>query len=147
MELTLRQYKHGSKDYKKAMLLRYCVLNLDDRITEESLAYAFGDHPEEADQFLLGAFCGEDLLATLNLEKQKGHLLLRQFAVHYKHQGKGIGTQLLKFAHAFAKEKGYHKIVLHARLHAIDFYKKAGYVPVEIHVYPEITLEEMYVVL
>lgn len=52
---------------------------------------------------------------------------LRQMAVAYTHQGKGIGRMLVLAAEAHARESGIKKIVLHARITAEPFYKKLGY--------------------
>ncbi len=52
---------------------------------------------------------------------------LRQMAVHSRWQGQGIGRMLVEAAEAYAKEKGYSSIILHARQVAEPFYKKLGY--------------------
>jgi predicted GNAT family N-acyltransferase len=54
-------------------------------------------------------------------------LKLRQMAVAPAAQGTGVGRKLLQSAEAFAAEHGYQSISLHARLHALPFYEKAGY--------------------
>lgn len=146
MELTLREYAYGSRDYKRALLLRFCVLNLEDSINDIAEEAVFGAHEGEKDYFFLGAFYGTDLVATLSLQQQEGCLVLRQFAVHEKQQGTGIGMKLIRFAHEYAKAKGFRRILLFSRMHVIDFYKKAGYTDTgKTHVYPEITLQEMYI--
>ena len=40
---------------------------------------------------------------------------MRQLAVGKSSQGKGFGRELVKYAHSFARERGYAEIVLHAR--------------------------------
>ena len=52
---------------------------------------------------------------------------LRQMAVYDEWQGKGIGKLLVDAAEAYAKEKGYISIILHARKVAEGFYKRLGY--------------------
>ena len=146
MEPTFREYAHGSSDYQKALILRYCILARDCSIPDSAVEFVYGPHEDEKDQFLLGAFYGSQLLATLNLQKKDGALLLRQFAVHEKQQGTGLGMKLLQFAHAFAREKGYKRIVLHARMNVIGFYEKGGYVLTDKrYVYPDLTLAHMYI--
>jgi predicted GNAT family N-acyltransferase len=53
---------------------------------------------------------------------------LRQMAVATELQGQGIGNGLLQQAEELAKSQGYIWISLHARLSAVLFYEKAGYV-------------------
>lgn len=52
---------------------------------------------------------------------------LRQMAVYDEWQGKGVGKLLVDAAEAYAKEKGYLSIILHARKIAEGFYKRLGY--------------------
>ena len=42
-------------------------------------------------------------------------------------QGKGIGKVLLQFAENIARDRGYKKIMMHARKTAVGFYEKSGY--------------------
>lgn len=147
MELTYRAYAYGSRDYRKALILRVAVLGLADGIDDFLENMVFDPHEEEKDYYFLGAFQGETLSGTLNLiDKGNGVLLLRQFAVHTACQGQGVGRKLLDFAHSFAREKGYSRITLDARLHVVGFYQKAGYALTGVRkVYPEITLDEMII--
>jgi N-acetylglutamate synthase-like GNAT family acetyltransferase len=52
---------------------------------------------------------------------------LRQMAVYDEWQGKGIGRILVDAAEAYAKDKGYSAIILHARKVSEGFYKRLGY--------------------
>ena len=54
-------------------------------------------------------------------------LRLRQMAVVSGLQGKGIGKVLTQFAENIARDRGYTKVMMHARKTAIGFYKKLGY--------------------
>lgn len=149
MEMELKQYYHGSREYRKGLVLRVCVLGLAAGVDDFLENLVFDPHPEEQDYYFLGAFQGDTLCATLNLiDKGEGLLLLRQFAVHPSLQGQGVGRKLLEFAHGFAREKGYSRITLDARLHVVGFYQKAGYALTGVRkVYPEITLDEMVISL
>jgi ribosomal protein S18 acetylase RimI-like enzyme len=60
-------------------------------------------------------------------ESKPGILRLRQMAVVSGLQGKGIGKVLLQFAENIARDRGYKRIVMHARKTAIGFYEKLGY--------------------
>jgi predicted GNAT family N-acyltransferase len=48
-------------------------------------------------------------------------------AVNNNLQGKGIGASIMSFAENLARDKGYHKLVMHARKSAVGFYEKFGY--------------------
>ncbi len=59
--------------------------------------------------------------------KNTNDIQLRQMAVYEEFQGKGVGRMLVEAAEKFAFEKGYHKMILHARKVAVGFYKSLGY--------------------
>lgn len=143
--MEYREYAYGSQDYKKALILRVCVLGLAPGIDDFLSAMVYSPEEKEKDYFFLGAFDKDTISATLNLILQEdGSLLLRQFAVHSSCQGQGIGMNLIRFAHEFARQRGYKKIFLDSRLSAVGFYQKAGYrLTGTRKVYPEITLDEM----
>ncbi len=48
-------------------------------------------------------------------------------AVYGEWQGKGIGGMLVIAAEKFSTQKGYGKMILHARKVALEFYKRLGY--------------------
>ena len=52
---------------------------------------------------------------------------LRAMAVYNDWQGKGVGRMLVTTGEKFAAEKGYDKIILHARKVAMGFYAGMGY--------------------
>jgi len=49
---------------------------------------------------------------------------LRQMAIEKKFQKQGYGSSILKFTEKFAIKNNYKKIIIIARLSALDFYKK-----------------------
>ena len=71
-----------------------------------------------------GGILGCVMLRPVNEQELK----LRQMAVATEIQGHGIGNQLLQEAEEFARSSGYRVITLHARVTAVPFYEKAGYV-------------------
>ncbi|MBC6697178.1 GNAT family N-acetyltransferase [Hymenobacter puniceus] len=52
---------------------------------------------------------------------------VRFMAVAPSCQGQGIGKQLLQHLEAAARQRGYHRLVLHARETAVPFYEQLGY--------------------
>lgn len=145
MEIEYRQYSYASQEHKKARILRYCILRLENGISDECVQDVYGDDSKEKDHILLGAFDGELLVGTVNLAPTGGNsLLLNALAVHDSRQGSGIGAQLVRYAHRVAKEQGFHSIRLMARSNVVEFYKKLGYTPTgTTEAYPQVTLMEM----
>ena len=52
---------------------------------------------------------------------------LRYIAVDEQYQKQGLGSQLVSVMEALAKEKGIARILINARLNALDFYQKCGF--------------------
>lgn len=116
------EFKYGSDWYKKSVELRDEILRkpLGLEFTEEFLSL-------DKDNFHLGIVEGEKLIATLSLAIGNDYLKMRQVAVSSKIQSQGLGSKLVEYSEEFAREKGYKKIVLHARDVAKKFYLKNNY--------------------
>ena len=52
---------------------------------------------------------------------------IRYMAIDEHYQRRGIGVKVIELLEAEAKKKQINKIVLNARNHVIEFYKKSGY--------------------
>ena len=65
---------------------------------------------------IVGSFC----LKKINCST----IRLRQMAIEKKFQKQGYGSSILKFTEKFAVKNNYKKIIIIARLSALDFYKK-----------------------
>ena len=121
--MALKQIDHGTKEYLQMVKLRNDILRqpLGLTFTPEKLE-------KEKEDILIGAFDEDDLLACCMLTKSNhDSLRLRQMAVQNNLQGKGIGASMLNFAEILTKDKGYNKIIMHARETATGFYEKLGY--------------------
>ena len=124
--MTYREFHLGTHDYEQAIQLREAVLRipLGLTLTEAELA-------DEPNCRHLGGFDGERLVAVLLLRPlDEETVKMRQVAVHPEFQNAGMGSKLVAFAERFAKERGFTKMVAHARGTAVDFYQKAGYATV-----------------
>ena len=118
--MALKQIDHGSKEYQQMVLLRMEILRkpLGLGFTEEELA-------KEKEDILIGAFEEEKILACCLLTKvDNATIKLRQMAVQNNFQGKGIGASIMSFAETVARDRGYKKLMMHARDSAIGFYEK-----------------------
>jgi len=65
---------------------------------------------------IVGSFCLKKIDCST--------IRLRQMAIEKKLQKQGYGSSIIKFTEKFAIENNYKKIIIIARLSAMDFYKK-----------------------
>jgi len=133
--MALKILDHGSREYQQMVHLRNEILRkpLGLEFTPEELE-------KEKDEILIGAFEEEKMLGCCMLIKvDKSTVRLRQMAVLNNLQGKGIGRALMQFAENIARDRGFRKIIMHARASAIGFYEKLGY-QVSGNEFEEVTL-------
>ena len=121
--MALKQIDHGSKEYGQMVNLRNEILRRPLGLTFEPDELA-----REKEDILIGAFDDDEMLACCLMTKVDNQSLrLRQMAVQNNLQGKGIGASMMNFAEIVARDKGYKKLVMHARKTALGFYEKLGY--------------------
>ena len=121
--MGLKQIDHGTNEYLQMVKLRNEILRqpLGLSLTPDELA-------KEKEDILIGAFDEDQMLACCMLTKaDKTSLRLRQMAVQNNLQGKGLGASMMNFAEILARDKGYKKLIMHARETALGFYEKLGY--------------------
>lgn len=98
------------------------------------------DLSEDANDIILIAVLLNKIVGCVMLQpKKEKEIKLRQMAVAEALQGKGIGKLLVENAELTAKENGFKKIILHARITAKGFYESLGYVPIG-EVFTEVTI-------
>lgn len=84
---------------------------------------------EEDDHgYHFGAFQDNDLVAVVSLFQKGGDFQFRKFAVDASVQNMGIGKTLLKYIEDFAIAEGAKRIWCNARVSAIGFYARYGFV-------------------
>ena len=121
--MALKIIDHGSREYQQMVQLRNDILRkpLKLTLTPEELE-------KEKDEILIGAFEEEKMLGCCMLIIIDPFTVrLRQMAVLNNLQGKGIGRALMQFAENIARDRGFKKIIMHARKSAAGFYEKLGY--------------------
>jgi predicted GNAT family N-acyltransferase len=121
--MGLKQIDHGSADYGKMVQLRLKILRqpLGLDFSEEELL-------KEKNDILIAAFDEDKLMGCCVLCKNgDDSLRLRQMAVDVQMQRNGIGASIIFFAENLARDKGYKKIIMHARQTAASFYEKFGF--------------------
>ncbi|HCY90707.1 MAG TPA: GNAT family N-acetyltransferase [Chitinophagaceae bacterium] len=121
--MGLKQIDHGSSEYIQMVQLRKQILRapLGLSFTEEELA-------DEKKNILIAAYDDDVMLGCCMLcPVDRQTVRLRQMAVQGNLQGKGIGASIMYFAENLARDKGYERVVMHARDSAVGFYEKLGY--------------------
>lgn len=121
--MALRIIDYGTKEYQQ-------MVNLRIEILRKPLGLSFDpkDLEKEKEDVLMGAFEDDRMLGCCLLTRMDQHTMrLRQMAVPNSMQGKGIGRALMIFAENIARDLGYRKLCMHARVTALGFYEKLGY--------------------
>lgn len=121
--MPVKQIDYGTKEYTQMLNLRQEILRdpLNLNLMDEHLE-------KEKTDILIGAFDEEMMLGCCLLTPvDKTTIQLRQMAVQNNLQGKGIGGTIMHFAENIARDRGYEKIMMHARSTAEGFYEKLGY--------------------
>jgi len=106
------------------------MLALRHTLLRKPLGLSFNDAElkDEVNDILIGCFDDDHLEGCCLLTQTEPQVLrLRQMAVMSGLQGKGIGKILLQFAENIARDRGFKKIIMHARKSATGFYEKLGY--------------------
>lgn len=85
--------------------------------------------PEDDQGIHLGLFYENKLVTVVSLFEGDNALQFRKLATDKNHQGKGLGSKMIKYILDFATEKQLEKIWCNARLTATGFYEKLGFYP------------------
>ncbi len=114
----------GTPEYDETIKLRTEILRkpLGLEFTEEQLSKEYDDaHLAilDTDNSIIGC-----LILT---KKDDRTVKMRQVAIAYTHQGKGVGKELVAFSETYAMHIGYQKIELNARDTAVPFYLALDY--------------------
>jgi predicted GNAT family N-acyltransferase len=121
--MALKIIDYGSDEYQQMIKMR-------DEILRKPLGIAFDEKEleNEKNNLFIGAFEDDRMLGCCMLVGDNNHVIrLRQMAVLNDLRGKGIGRALIQFAENLARDRGYKKMVMHARKYAVGFYEKVGY--------------------
>ena len=122
--MALKQIDYGTPEYETMLRLRYDLLR-----KPLGLSFDPKELEKEKDDVLIGAFEDDRMLGCCLLTRIDDKTMrLRQMAVPNNLQGKGIGRALMVFAENIARDMGYQILMMHARITAIGFYEKMGYV-------------------
>jgi len=123
MNIIISAITSASEKYPQVFRLRDEILRKplgmslvnDDLSRDHTDTIFIAEHNEEV--------IGCVLLHHLSAEEAQ----LRAMAVYDKWQGQGVGRMLVEALENFSSEKGYSKIILHARKVVLGFYSGMGY--------------------
>lgn len=124
--MALKILDHGSPEYLQMVKLR-------NEILRKPLGMSFTDDElqKEKNEILIGAFEEDVILGCCMVVKENElECRLRQMAVLNTLRGKGVGRALMTFAENIARDRGFKRMIMHARSSALGFYEKLGYVSV-----------------
>jgi GNAT superfamily N-acetyltransferase len=133
--LQIQTVLHKSPTYEAATHLRDDILRkpLGLALTREELDRETGDTHVVA--LIDGQVVGSLTLTPLDATTCR----TRQVAIAEALQRQGLGNRLMDFAEAWARQQGYARMVLHARLTALEFYQRRGY-GIESDLYTEVSI-------
>ena len=118
--MQIKEINYHSEEYQRLLNFRFNnlrkPLNLEwskeDLLSEnKQIHFALKNQSE-----IVGSFCLKKIDCST--------IRLRQMAIEKNWQGQGHGSSILKFTEKFAIKNNYKKIIIIARLSALDFYKK-----------------------
>ena len=123
-DYTFSLIDFGTPAYDETVRLRRDILRIP-----LGLEFYAEDLALEYDQYHLAGYdASGELVACLGLKSlPKYEIKMRQVAVRETFQNKGIGQLMVNASEDLVRKIGFKKMVLHARITAVPFYKKLNY--------------------
>ena len=121
--MKAQEFNFESHDYFSSLHLRNEILRLPLglHILDEDLS-------SERESHHIGIFENQRCIACCVLKRVTDkEIRMRQLAVHTDYRGKGLSKTVIEYAEKLALQKGYKRIILHARQHVQKLYEKLGY--------------------
>ncbi len=122
--VIISKIEFATPEYDEMVKLRTDVLR-----KPLGMEYAIEELAREYEDDLFAAFDHKmEIVGCLILSQKSDKIMkMRQVAVAFESQKKGIGQQLVAYSEWFAADRGMKKIELHARAPAVSFYEKLSY--------------------
>jgi predicted GNAT family N-acyltransferase len=121
--MLIKQIELNNKLYQQACLLRYQLFYQPHGLSLDTIF-----NTQETESIHLGVINDDLLLAYGQLTQQTEQIYkIGQMVVHPNYQRQGLGKKLLAELIAIARQKDAQKIVLDARISAINFYQQLGF--------------------
>lgn len=120
MDIKVRKIT-SQEDKEAAFAIRKRVFVIEQEVDP---AEEYDDDDEKSTHFI--AYCDNKACGTARWRfKEKGIIKLERFAVDKDYRGKGVGAALVRAV--LADLPLSDKVMMHAQLHAIPFYRKNGF--------------------
>ena len=113
----------NSEEFKNYDLFRWEILRKPIGKSIESLK----DEYEDSSYHLIGVIDNKIIACGRLHFNNPYEAQIRYMAIDEHFQRKGVGVKVIELLEAEAKKNQINKIVLNARNHVIEFYKKSGY--------------------
>ena len=122
MDIAFRFVEHGTAAWTAAVKLREDVLR-------KPLGNCFSKEELEAEKnhYHVVGFFQDQLIATAVLVPDGNQLKMQRVAVSDAYRNRDIGSKMMVFCEAFAREKQIEQMYCHTRDTAVRFYTKNGY--------------------
>ena len=121
--MKITEVTFGTKEYQSLLDFRY--INLRKPL---NLQWSSEDLNNEQNQIHCALFINNQIHGSCLIKSENNKVVrIRQMAISKEFQQKGYGKKLLVFAESLAFKKKISKIIITARLSALDFYLKSGY--------------------
>lgn len=121
--MKITEVTFGTKEYQSLLDFRY--INLRKPL---NLEWSSEDLDNEQNQIHCALFINNQIHGSCLIKSEKTKVArIRQMAISKEFQQKGYGKKLLVFAESLVFKKKFSKIIITARLSALEFYLKSGY--------------------
>ncbi len=122
--IQISETQIGSNDWKEARELRFQLFFEKHGLKPEIMD---DEYEKLSTHYVLKI--KENVIAYLRLtELDSGHFSISQMVVRSGYQGKGFGFEIMNYALEEKIGSNFQSIVLNARLTAVPFYKRFGFV-------------------
>jgi len=122
--VTIKRITTGTAEYEQMLGLRDRVLRIPLGLSVRNDNLLQDEH-----DILLVSCQDSQIIGCVILHPiDKETVRLRAMAVTPAYQGKGIGRLLVKEAERVARDEGFPRIILRARIVVAGFYEKLGYI-------------------
>jgi len=121
--MKITEVTFGTKEYQSLLDFRY--INLRKPL---NLEWSSEDLDNEQNQIHCALFINNQIHGSCLIKSENNKIVrIRQMAISKEFQQKGYGKKLLVFAESLVFKKKFSKIIITARLSALEFYLKSGY--------------------
>jgi len=130
----------GTPEFDNSISLRYDVLR-----KPLGLQFEIKDIEKEWDSIHIACYDKNAIMVGILVLKplDDDTLKMRQVAVDPNQQKNGIGQFMVDFSENWARDNGYKRIELHARIEAVPFYEKLSYTK-QGNIFKEVNIDHLF---